>query len=101
MVRVAVWWSARLGSGAEGVAGVECDARRGRYGGAGCRAEGAGCGGSAATSGWCAIDAARCRAPARATQHTSRHTDTNTRLQNERPSPVAYFYFQYPVHTKP
>lgn len=28
MMRVAVWWSARLGSGAEGVAGVECDVRR-------------------------------------------------------------------------
>lgn len=30
------------------------------------------------------------RSPRRATQHTSHRTDTNTRLQNERPSPL-YF----------
>lgn len=71
MVRVAVWWSARLGSGAEGVAGVECDVRHWR----GARdAES----GSAPTSGRCAIDAVRRRAALAAPRNTLHAAPTQT-----------------------
>lgn len=90
MVRVAVWWSARLGSGAEGVAGVECDVRRRGW-------RRAGCGARRRQAGALSTPSAAAQPAPRHAAHFTPHRHKHSIAKRTTVSTI----FLDPVHTKP